>query len=117
MNIVHIREMYPMGLTSVAMLHDDFSRLPLFKKHNIGLIEVTPLVENNKEWIPGDPEATRRLLSKLEANSIKPDSVHCYFFNHLGHDVAHKHPDIREKAIEIRNEYMSVSLLIFNVDG
>ncbi|MCJ7773973.1 MAG: hypothetical protein MUP22_12670 [Desulfobacterales bacterium] len=38
MNIEQVRDLYPMGLTSVAMPHDDFSLLPLFNKLNIGLL-------------------------------------------------------------------------------
>lgn len=83
------------------MPHDDFSRLPLFKKHNIQLIEVVPLVEDNKEWIPGDSKSTKQLLFKCNTNNVKPMSVHCYFFSHLDHDVADKNPNTRKKAIKI----------------
>lgn len=100
MNIKQIREIFPLGLTSVAMPHDDFSSLPLFTKHNISLMEVTPLVPDNKEWAAGDPDSTKKFLSLCDSNKIKPNSVHCFFFSNLGYDVADKNPDIRKKALE-----------------
>lgn len=128
MNIEKVREAFPMGLTSVAMPHDDFSRLPLFTKHNIGLIEVTPLVPDNKEWMPGDPKSTKQFLSLCDSNDIEPNSVHCYFFAYLGHDVADKNPDIRKKAIEVNKvlfqgakeigaKYMIAHLYGWDVEG
>jgi len=100
MNIEQIRDSYPMGLTSVALPHDDFTLLPLFSKHNIGFMEVTPLVPDNKEWAAGDPDSTKRFLSLCDANNLTPASVHCFFLDSLGHDVADKDPVVRKKAIE-----------------
>lgn len=95
-----------MSLTSVVMPHDDFSRLHLFQKFHIELLEITPIVSDNKEWTPGDPNSTTRFLSLCRSNNIKPNSVHSFFLPKLGHDVADKNPNVRKKAIELNKKLL-----------
>ncbi|MBW2181945.1 MAG: sugar phosphate isomerase/epimerase [Deltaproteobacteria bacterium] len=128
MDIEQIKDIYPMGLTSVALPHDDFSLLPLFTKNNIGLMEVTPLVPDNKEWTAGDPDSTKKFLALCETNNLTPESVHCFFLDSLGHDVADKDPVVRKTAIalnkvlfqgakDIGAKYMVAHLYGWNVEG
>jgi len=128
MDIEQVRDSYPMGLTSVAMPHDDFSILPLFNKHHINLMEVTPLVPDNKEWTAGDSDSTKQFLALCSTNNITPASVHCFFLESLGHDVAAKDPSVRKSAIEFNKvlfqgakdigaKYMVAHLYGWNVEG
>ncbi len=96
-----IQDVFPMGLTSLAIKYDDFTDLRIFAKHNINLLEVLLLVPSNKAWSVGDADSTQHFLSLCKRHKIQPFSVHGYFVPELGHDVVDTDPDIRRKAIDL----------------
>jgi sugar phosphate isomerase/epimerase len=100
-NTEFLQNEFPMGLTSLAMKIDDFGDLSIFRKHNIGLLEVLLFVQPNKAWIVGDADSTREFLSLCRQHAVRPYSVHSYFLPELGHDVVDADPEIRKTAIDL----------------
>lgn len=96
-----LKKRYPMALATTAMDLDKFEHLYQYQKNGIALLEATPIVTDNKAWIVGDDDSTRRFISLCRTNGVKPESVHSFYMPEIGHDMADIDPEVRKKAIDL----------------
>ncbi|MBT4088724.1 MAG: sugar phosphate isomerase/epimerase [Deltaproteobacteria bacterium] len=104
MDLESLKNRYPMGLASPAMDLDDFEHLYRFEKNGISILEVSPIVTDNKSWQVGDPHSIRNFIDLCQKHKVKTGSLHCFYMAELGHDMTDADPAIRKQAIDLNLE-------------
>jgi len=104
MNIAELEKQYPMALASVSMNFDDFSNLTFYQKNHIKLMEVVPLVEDNKSWNPKDPASTEAFFNLCRKFQVQPHSMHSYFLSELSHNMSDFDAEKRKYAIKVNQD-------------
>ncbi len=103
MDLETLKNLYPMGLASPAMDLDDFEHLDRYEKNGIGILEVSPIVTDNKAWQVGDPQSTRNFIDLCQKHKVKTTSLHSFHMAELGHDLTDADPVIRKRAIALNS--------------
>lgn len=112
MNIADLEKRFPMALASVAMDFDDFNNLNLYQKNQIKLMEVTPIVEDNKSWDTKDLTSTEKLLDQCRKFDVKPHSVHSFFLSELSHNMSDPDAERRKYAIKVNQNLFKSAKII-----
>jgi sugar phosphate isomerase/epimerase len=104
-----LQKRFPPALASVAMDLDKFEYLTEYQRQGIGLLEVTPMVLNNRSWQAQDPASTKALIELCRRYEVRPDSVHGFYLPEYGHDMADSDPDIRRRAIRLNRNLLEAT--------
>jgi len=97
----HLEKRFPLSLASVAMDLDKFEYLAEYQKNGIALLEVTPMVLDNRSWRVRDRQSTRDFIALCRRYQVRPDSVHGFYLAEYGHDMADADPETRQRAIAL----------------
>jgi len=112
MDLTTLKKRYPMGLATTAMNLDDFKHLSQYEKNDIGLLEATPIVTDNKSWQVGDYQSTQSFLALCRKHRVTPHSIHSFYIAEIGHDMTDADPEVRKKAIELNMEMFAAAVEI-----